>query len=122
MRITAKVVGRLPVPGAANVRVRDVIYGTERDRYRYVFTAEFTVGVVGPKHRVARVATFSEPRARVGGQSGASSVETGSGSAPTVILAPEGGTLVEQYRRLAPAAAKSADRGVETSGGAAGDA
>ena len=36
------------------------------DRYRYVFTAEYTAGVVSGKHRVVRAGTFSESRDRTG--------------------------------------------------------
>ena len=91
LRLTPKVLPRLPIPGAANVRVMDLIYGSDRDRYRYVFSVEFTLGVVGPKRRVVRAASLSEPRERGG---------TGPVS---LTLAPGKGTLLEQYRALAPA-------------------
>jgi hypothetical protein len=68
----------------------DLIYGSDRDRYRYVFSVEFTLGVIGPKRRVVRVASLSEPRERGG---------TGNVS-PS--LAPADGSLVEQYRFFAP--------------------
>ena len=90
LRLTPRVAGRFPIPGAANLRVTDVIYGIEHDRYRYVFLTEFTTGTVRPKRRQRRVATFAEPRDRQQRQTA------------TVVLAPEGGTLVEQYKRLAP--------------------
>src|SRR5688500_16316624 len=100
LRLTDKVAGHFPVPGAANVRVTDVIYGSEKDRYRYVFSVEYTTGVVRTKHRHVRVATFSEPRDR-----------DRSRVAPlvNVTLAPAGGGLVDQYRRLAPAPAPAGD-------------
>ena len=95
LRLTPKVLPHLPIPGAANVRVMDLIYGSERDRYRYVFSVEFTIGVSGPKRRVVRVASLSEPR------------ERGGAGAVSVVLAPAEGSLADQYRYLAPPAASS---------------
>ena len=92
LRLTPKISHTFPVPGAANLRVTDVIYGIDHERYRYVFRAEFTTGTVRRKTRVARVATFSEPRDRQRSQ-----------ATPTVALAPDTGSLVDQYRHLAPA-------------------
>lgn len=97
LRIGPRVARTFPVPGAANIRITDVIYGIENERYRYVFRAEFTIGTVRKRRRVVRVATFSEPRDRARPQ----------GTAP-VVLAPDTGTIVEQYRHLAPAAARAA--------------
>ena len=92
LRLTPKVAGRFPIPGAANVRVSDVIYGIEHDRYRYVFLAEFTTGTVSAKRRQTRVATFSEPRDR----------QQRTHLTAPVTLAPPQGKLVDQYRHLAP--------------------
>ena len=92
LRLTPKVARGFPIPGAANLRVSDVIYGIDHERYRYVFRVEFTTGTVRKKRRVARVATFAEPRDR----------QRAHGN-PAVSLAEDTGTLVEQYRRLAPA-------------------
>jgi len=92
LRLTPKVAGRLPIPGAANLRVSDVIYGIEHDRYRYVFLAEFTTGTVSAKRRQTRVATFSEPRDR----------QQRTRAAAPVVLAPPTGKLIDQYRHLAP--------------------
>ena len=95
LRITSKVMATLPVPGAANVRVMDLIYGSEAGRYRYVFSVEYTVGVTGPKHRVVRVAQLIEPRQQ--------------GGAPpdqlVLTLASRDGRagLLDQYRSFAPA-------------------
>lgn len=97
LRLTPKVARSFPIPGAANLLVTDVIYGIEHERYRYVFRAEFTVGTVRTKKRLARVATFSEPRDRLKPQ----------GAAP-VVLAPDQGSLLEQYRHLAPSLAARA--------------
>ena len=89
LRLAPRVAGRLPLPGAADVLVRDVIYRTEGDRYRYIFTAEYTFGAVRRKSRVLRVATFTEPRDRT------------DGDAIAVTLAPSELSLQEQYRTLA---------------------
>jgi hypothetical protein len=85
------VAGRFPVPGAADVHVSDLIYGGDKHVYRYVFVAEFTIGVVRTKRRRVRVGAYTEPRER--GEAA---------DAGPVILAPDNLPLLEQYRRLAP--------------------
>jgi hypothetical protein len=99
LRLTPKVARSFPVPGAANLLVTDVIYGIEHERYRYVFRVEYTVGTIRRRKRMARVGTFSEPRDRQRPQGAAS-----------VVLAPEQGTLADQYRHLAPSLAARAAR------------
>ncbi len=99
LRLTDRIARQFPIPGAADVRVRDVIYGSDRDRYRYVFTVEFTTGVIRTKHRNVRVAAFSEPRTRDPQRERLHSI-----IAP-VILASGDSSLWEQYRQLAPTAA-----------------
>jgi hypothetical protein len=64
LRLTTRVAVHLPIPGAAYVRVIDLIYGSEGGRHRYVFTAEYTAGVIRSKKRIRRAATFTEPRDR----------------------------------------------------------
>jgi hypothetical protein len=94
LRLTPKVARAFPVPGAARVRVYNVIYGRDAadpDRYRYVFTAEYTAGVVRGKRRFVRVGTWSEPRDR-----------DRSDPPGQVVLAPPELPLMEQYRWLAP--------------------
>ena len=118
LHITPTIARSFPVPGAAALRVRDLIYGIQGERYRYVFTAEFTTGVVGVKHRTVRVAAFSEPRHR-----GASAARSGDGGASGDLrVAEPTGSLLDQYARLAPTDAgalpnRSGDPGVR---GAAG--
>ena len=103
LRVTPKVLPRFPVPGAANVRVMDLIYGSDRERYRYVFTVEFTVGLVGPRRRVVRVASLSEPRERGrGGGGDGRGGSGGGGGGVTLNLAPAEGSLLDQYRYLTP--------------------
>src|SRR5687767_5046445 len=41
LRVAVKVARLFPVVGAADLHVSDVIYATEKDRHRYVFTAAF---------------------------------------------------------------------------------
>ena len=87
LRVTPRIAAALPVPGAAAVRVIDLLYRTDAAGHHYVFTAEYTVGVVNAKRRVRRAAAFDEPR--------------GVGDTPTPVrLAAEGGTLVQQYESL----------------------
>lgn len=100
LRVGAKVIGRLPVPGAADVHVTDVIYGGEGDLYRYVFTAEYTLGAVRGKRRHVRAATFAEPRGR-----------KPAGEPGPITLAPEELSLTEQYEKLKPASAPSSEAG-----------
>src|SRR5262245_48156109 len=64
LRLTMRVARAFPVPGAGALRIFHVIYGAQGDRYRYIFTAQYTLGVVGARSRHTRVATFSEPRDR----------------------------------------------------------
>jgi hypothetical protein len=92
-RLTAKVARGFPVPGAAHIRLADVIYGSDEDSYHYIFAAAFTTGVVLGKRRVIRAGSFSEPRNRLGGPQSA-------------ILAPAELPLLKQYRTFAPAGAE----------------
>lgn len=92
LRVAAKLAGRLPVPGAADLYVTDVIYGGQAETYRYWFTAEYTIGAVRAKRRQVRVGTLSEPRVR--------QQEEAPGE---VTFAPEDLPLIEQYVKLGPA-------------------
>jgi hypothetical protein len=87
LRLTPRIAARLPVPGAAAVRVIDLLYRTDEQNHYYVFTAEYTVGVVGPKHRVRRAASFIESKS-VGGPS--RSVQLAAADLP----------MVDQYQSL----------------------
>src|SRR4051794_5172587 len=49
--LAPRVARHLPIVGAAGVRVRDLIYGTEPGGHRYIFSAEYTAGVVRSKSR-----------------------------------------------------------------------
>lgn len=92
LRITPKVIAKLPIPGAANVRVLDLIYGSDAGGYRYVFSVEYTVGLTGPKRRLVRVASLTEPR-----RPGGASIDQ-----LTLTLGPRDAGLLDQYRSFAP--------------------
>jgi hypothetical protein len=79
LRLAQRIVGRFPVPGAANVSVRDLLYKTGDNRHQYLFTVDYTVGAIRGKAGRSRVAGFSEPVSR-----GA----PGGSSPPVLTLAP----------------------------------
>ena len=55
-RLTPRVAAQFPTPGAADVVVRDVVYGQEAaGTVHYLFTIEYTVGVVRTKRRRSAV-------------------------------------------------------------------
>jgi len=88
LRLADRVAAVFPVPGAAHVRVVDLLYGSQGGSHRYVFTAQYTIGAVRSKKRVRRAATLSEPRDRAPGQ--CCQVRLATGTLP----------IVEQYREL----------------------
>ena len=92
-RLADRVAGHFPLCGAADVRVSDLIYGIDEDQYRYVFTVDYTQGVIRTKQRMRRVGSFCEPR------SGSASGEE---STFPLRLADEAGSVMEQYRQLLP--------------------
>jgi hypothetical protein len=85
-----RVAAHFPTPGAAAVRVIDLLYSSDAESYRYLFSAEYTSGVIRSKRRMRRAVTLREPKGR---------------SDPAVWsnmqLAPEKLSLIEQYRHLA---------------------
>ena len=87
-RLAPRVAPRLPVPGAAAVRVKDLIYGLEEDQLRYIFVAEYTTGTIAAEHRRESVVTFAEPR------------ERRDDSPVELLVAPSGLGVVEQYEHL----------------------
>lgn len=64
LRLSERLVGKLPVPGAANVRVTDLFFSTDGKRHQYLFTLEYGVGVTRAKVGRFRVAGFQEPIGR----------------------------------------------------------
>jgi hypothetical protein len=93
-QITPRVVADFPIPGASDLRVLDLLYYAEGERYRYIFTVEYTLGVIRTKRRLRRCASLGEPRDRA----------SGDGWSP-LVLAPDDRSLLEQYRHLCPAGA-----------------
>ena len=90
-----KIVDRFPVPGAARLEVSDLVYGMQGNRYRYIFTAHFTIGAVRAKRRASRVTFYSE-LATPGGKSGAA-------PAGELRVASQSLTWADQYRSLGKA-------------------
>ena len=88
-KLAARIAPLIPIPGAAAVRVADLIYGVEREHYRYVFATEYTTGVLRTKTGVRRIATYREPR-------------TPGGAEPSreLLFAPESLSLLGQYEHL----------------------
>jgi hypothetical protein len=66
LRLAHRIVGIFPVPGAANISVRDLLFRTEESRHQYLFTVDYTVGVIRGKVGRSRVAGFTEPVSRGG--------------------------------------------------------
>ena len=93
LRLLARITERFPVAGAADMEVSDVIYGSDGDRYRYVFTVRYTVGVIRGKRSLRRVAAFSEAR----GKRAVIPEQPGS-----ITMADDQLPLVEQYQALDP--------------------
>jgi hypothetical protein len=87
-RLAPRVALALPVPGAAAVRVTDLIYGLEGGGYRYIFRTEYTIGVLRTKTSIRRVVTFREAK------------DAPAGARIEVLFAPEEKPLIEQYRYL----------------------
>ncbi|HEV8290735.1 MAG TPA: hypothetical protein VGP94_02375 [Tepidisphaeraceae bacterium] len=86
--LAARVAAEFPIVGVADLVIRDMIYATQGDRHRYVFTAEYTTGVISGQRRETRAVTFCDPR------------DSGGQCATPLILAPEELPLIEQYRQL----------------------
>ncbi len=90
--LSDRVAQHFPIPGAASLRVIDLLYASEASGYRYVFSAEYTGGVIRSKHRKLRAVTVFEPR-------GAAEPTMWS----SLSLASAELPLLEQYRQLASA-------------------
>ena len=88
-RLDERVAPRLPAVGAADVFVGDVIYGIEGDFHRYIFSVEYTLGLVHARHRIVRAASFREPKDR-----------TDPPRSSPLELVERKMPLVEQYRTL----------------------
>lgn len=88
LRVAERISGCLPMPGAAGVCVMDLMYGTEADRRRYLFTVEYGQGTVHAQKRLRLVMAFEEG--------------VGMGDQPVKLeISPDTGSVFEQYRVLA---------------------
>jgi hypothetical protein len=88
--LAERVAQHFPIPGAAAVRVVDLLYASDARGYRYLFCAQYTIGVIRSKSPQRRAAALVEPR-------GATPSEIWS----TLHLAPAHLPLLDQYRHLA---------------------
>jgi hypothetical protein len=89
-RLADRLAACFPIVGAADVRILDLMYGGDDAAYRYIFTVEYTLGLIRAKHRHSRVLQLIEPR--VPGQTDIH-----------IELAPSDRPLFEQYQFFAPA-------------------
>jgi hypothetical protein len=92
-RLAPRIAPKLNVPGAAGVRVVDLVYGIENESYRYIFATEYTTGVLRTKAGIRRIATFCEPR-------DPSNTEAAGAPSGNLEFASENLPLVEQYQEL----------------------
>jgi hypothetical protein len=58
--LAARIVPHVPVPGAGDIHVRDLMYRLEGDTYRYVFTTLCTAGTITGPDRVRLVILAGE--------------------------------------------------------------
>ena len=85
-----RVAEHFPIPGAAALRVIDLLYSSDADSYCYLFSAEYTCGLIRSKRRLLRAVTLREPKGR-----------TDPSIWSNMLLAPEKLSLIDQYRNLA---------------------
>jgi hypothetical protein len=84
-RLAERIGDRLPVVGAADLRVEDLMYQTQGGRRRYLFTVEYGVGVVHGQTRRQNVMGFEE-------------LVSGAGEILALRIAPDHLPLCEQYQ------------------------
>lgn len=60
--LTSRLARDFPIPGAALVRVTDLIYGIEGEFHRYIFSTEYTIGAVRVRKRLVRVVSARDAR------------------------------------------------------------
>lgn len=87
--LAPRVAQHFPVPGAADVRVSDLLYRSDETAHYYVFTVDYTRGVLGTKSRHRAVARMTEAKQPAGRQ-----------PPPTLVLGPAGRPTPDQYRDL----------------------
>ena len=60
--LTRRLMQNFPVVNATDLRVIDLIYATDADAHRYVFTAEYTAALDAGHRRERAVMTVCEPK------------------------------------------------------------
>jgi hypothetical protein len=98
--LASRVAARLSAVGAASVRIVDLLYAIERENYRYVFTTEYTLGVLRGRTGVWRVGTLAEPRDGQAVTIATAGHTPETGAAMALQFAPQSLSLIEQYRHL----------------------
>jgi hypothetical protein len=83
-----RMAGSMPRPGAADVRVRDLLFSRGGDTLLYILTVEYTVGLIHSKRRRHLAAACREP------------VQSDPNSPLVLTFAPEEMPLLEQYEYL----------------------
>jgi hypothetical protein len=87
--LASRLASQLPAVGAADVRVLDLIYGSEDAGHRYIFSAEYTSGITRSRSRRQCVVSVLEPRGH-----------TESAAWKSLRFAPRDLPLIEQYRSV----------------------
>lgn len=100
-QLARRIAPRLPIIGAADVRVSDLIYGKEAGYYRFIFNVQYTTGVVRWKKRALRIATCRDVPGPVNTRDWSD-----------LQFAPEELEILEQYRALRNAASKNTSGGI----------
>jgi hypothetical protein len=91
LRLAQRAARHFPVPGAASIRVRNLIFRTEESRHQYLFTIDYTVGIIRGKVGRSSVAGFEEPVTR-----GIRSNQ----APPTLFLAPRNLSFPAAYQHV----------------------
>ena len=86
--LAARILPQFPIPAAGDLRIIDLLHHSEGRCHRYLFTAEYTCGVISGHRRERRVLTFCEPR------------DHARGCPAPLVAAPEHLTILDQYAHL----------------------
>lgn len=98
-RLAPRIAEHFPVCGAADLLASDVIYGLRDGRHCYVFTADYTEGVVRTKRRRRRVIRYVEPLD-----------PSQASSTAELAMAPTDLRWDQQYEHFAPANVEDANK------------
>jgi hypothetical protein len=91
LRLARRAARNFPIPGAASIRVRNLIFRTEESRHQYLFTVDYTVGIIRGKVGRSSVAGFEEPVTRGSRTSHAT---------PVLFLAPRNLSFPAAYQHV----------------------